>query len=103
VDLKQSKLEETAALIRKETSQARMKLFKADVSSEVCVKKMVDQCTEVYGRLDIACNNAGISGGSARTSDISVKDYDQVCAVNERGVSAISPSCCMPFKLGIIG
>jgi NAD(P)-dependent dehydrogenase (short-subunit alcohol dehydrogenase family) len=89
VDLKHSKLEETAALIRKETSQVKIELFEADVSSELSVQKMVDQCIEVYGRLDIACNNAGIGGGSARTSDISVKDYDQVCAVNERGVSAI--------------
>jgi NAD(P)-dependent dehydrogenase (short-subunit alcohol dehydrogenase family) len=65
----------------------QVELYDADVSSETSVKSMIKNCVKVYGRLDIACNNAGIASASARTSDISPKDYDRVCAVNERGVS----------------
>ena len=51
--------EETAKMIRDVRGQA---LFvKADVSNAEQVKAMVDKTMEVFGRLDCAANNAGIS------------------------------------------
>jgi NADP-dependent 3-hydroxy acid dehydrogenase YdfG len=87
MDLSRSKLEETKAMIENDGLHPQVKMYEGSVSDEASVKGMIDHCVEVYGRLDIACNNAGVSGVSARTSEASVKDYDFVCSVNERGVS----------------
>ena len=88
VDLNRSKLEQTKARIQKEDVYPQIELLEANVTSEASMKAMVQQCVKTFGRLDIACNNAGIGGPPARTHEVSVKDYDMVCAVNERGVSA---------------
>lgn len=48
---------------------------------------MVQRCVAVYGKIDIACNNAGVLGKAVRTHEATIKDYDFVCQVNERGVS----------------
>ena len=68
-----------------------MEIYAGNVSDEVSVKGMVSHCVEVFGRIDIACNNAGVSGTSSRTSEASMKDFDFVCSVNERGVSDSNP------------
>lgn len=49
---------------------------------EALMKKIQDQ----FGRLDIAINNAGISGPTARTIDTSLETWEQVMAVNASGV-----------------
>lgn len=58
-----------------------------DVSRADEVQAMIQAALERYGTLDIAVNNAGISGGAllniARTSE---ERYDRVMAVNTKGV-----------------
>jgi len=98
-DLSKSKLEATKALLEKDGLFPQMELYEGNVSDEASVKGMIARCVEVYGRIDVACNNAGISGSTQRTTDISVKDFDIICAVNERGVShtrytLIQRRCC---------
>lgn len=78
------------AVIKKEDLHPQMELFEANVTSEASMKDMVEQCVKAFGRLDIACNNAGIGGPPARTHEVSLKDFEMVCAVNERGVSTLS-------------
>ncbi|MEM6628422.1 MAG: glucose 1-dehydrogenase [Bacteroidota bacterium] len=57
-----------------------------DVSSFEAVKELVDQTVTHYGSIDIALNNAGIGGQRERTSQFSLKSWDQVIAVNQSGV-----------------
>ncbi len=44
--------------------------------------RMVEQTLETFGRLDCACNNAGISGAQAPLADLTVEDWRRVIDVN---------------------
>ena len=58
-----------------------------DVTDSGSVKAMVDSCLDTFGRLDIAFNNAGITGqvdADVVTADEEI--FDRVMAVNVRGV-----------------
>jgi NAD(P)-dependent dehydrogenase (short-subunit alcohol dehydrogenase family) len=58
-----------------------------DVRDEPSVQRLVDQALTTFGRLDMACNNAG-SGGRLPTAlaDLSVEDFDNDLRTNLRGV-----------------
>jgi len=58
----------------------------ADVTQEQQVKHFVDAAIAAYGRIDILFNNAGIEGDSCGIGDYSIDTFDQVMAVNVRGV-----------------
>ncbi|MGH1359134.1 MAG: SDR family NAD(P)-dependent oxidoreductase [Burkholderiaceae bacterium] len=47
---------------------------------------LIDQAVAHFGRLDIACNNAGISGSVAPTADADLENWRNVIAVNLSGV-----------------
>lgn len=57
-------------------------VLRTDVSRARECEAMVARALEQYGRLDIACNNAGIGGEQAPTGELSVEGWDQVIAVN---------------------
>lgn len=57
----------------------------ADVTREADAERMVAETVAHFGRLDIVFNNAGISMG-ARVADMPAETWDQVIAVNLRGV-----------------
>lgn len=57
----------------------------ADVSQEADVKRYVDETVEVFGRIDIFFNNAGVGGPIAPIVDQDIADFDQVIAINLRG------------------
>lgn len=59
---------------------------KADTSNPVEVEALVKTTVEVYGRLDIACNNAGIGGDMALTGDYSLDGWRKVLSINLDGV-----------------
>ncbi|KAI1617380.1 hypothetical protein EDD36DRAFT_423989 [Exophiala viscosa] len=86
VDLSRPKLETTAALIERDGLYPQVELYDGSVADESSVKDMIDHCVEVFGRIDIACNNAGVSSMSARTHEATMADFDFTCSVNERGV-----------------
>jgi NAD(P)-dependent dehydrogenase (short-subunit alcohol dehydrogenase family) len=76
--------EETVRLIKAAGGEA---LFvQTDVTQESEVKAMVDKTVEVFGRLDIAFNNAGAFGENASMSDQSDSEYDRIMNVNVKGV-----------------
>lgn len=75
------------ALIKSDGLDAQVELYAGSVADEAVVKGMVDRCVEVFGRIDIACNNAGVSSAAARTHEATIADFDFTCSVNERGVS----------------
>lgn len=59
----------------------------ADVSREEDARRMVDAAVDQYGRLDVLYNNAGIMPEADHSVvDTDVEVWDQVMAVNLRGV-----------------
>lgn len=58
----------------------------ADSSKAEDNKNLVAAVVQKYGRLDIACNNAGIGGPAAPTGQYPVEGWDKVIAVNLSGV-----------------
>ena len=76
--------EETAALVRAQGGDA---LFvAADVGRPADGEALVAQTLARYGRLDIACNNAGIGGPQAATADYPLDGWAQVININLSGV-----------------
>jgi NAD(P)-dependent dehydrogenase (short-subunit alcohol dehydrogenase family) len=76
--------EETVMLVRAAGGDA---LFvEADVSRAGDCEALVARTLAAYGRLDMACNNAGIGGDLAPTADYPLAAWDQVIGVNLSGV-----------------
>lgn len=76
--------EETAALVRAQGGDA---LFvAADVGKPEDGEALVARAVAQYGRLDVACNNAGIGGPSASTADYPLDGWAQVININLSGV-----------------
>ena len=59
---------------------------RVDVSADGDVRELIARVDAEQGRLDIACNNAGISGPLHLVEDYPVDQFDRVLAVNLRGV-----------------
>lgn len=58
----------------------------ADVSKGESVKAMIASAVEEFGRLDVLYNNAGIDGEIHQVGDMPEEAWDQVQAINLRGV-----------------
>ncbi|MEG4329483.1 SDR family NAD(P)-dependent oxidoreductase, partial [Microcoleus sp. herbarium5] len=58
----------------------------ADVTKEADVKAMVDKVVDVFGRLDIAFNNAGTIGENHSLIEQTEVEYDRTMNVNVKGV-----------------
>ncbi len=59
-----------------------------DVADAEQVAALHRRIAETCGRLDAACNNAGIEGETAATGEASLANFDRVINVNLRGVFA---------------
>ena len=57
-----------------------------DVSNEAQVAGMIDRAVASFGRLDMACNNAGIQVPPSDAADELAENFDRVNAINLRGV-----------------
>lgn len=75
---------QTRALVQAQGGDAHF--VAADVASADDCRRLVEATVARYGRLDIACNNAGIGGDMAPTADYPVPAWDKVIAVNLSGV-----------------
>ena len=58
----------------------------ADVSDPEAMQAAFDQFMGEVGRLDVLFNNAGVFGPASSPDAVSVEDFDQVMAVNLRGM-----------------
>lgn len=77
--------EETVRMIQEAAGTATF--VYADVSKAFEVEALVTHVVEVYGTLDCAFNNAGISGGGHRqTHEYPEEVWDQVISINLTGV-----------------
>lgn len=78
-------LKEVAGLAEKEGARAVFK--KTDVSNESEVKALIELALETYSRIDILCNNAGMTGdhSSINPEDQEGSNWQQVYSVNVLG------------------
>jgi NAD(P)-dependent dehydrogenase (short-subunit alcohol dehydrogenase family) len=67
---------------------------KCDVSKSADVQELVKQTIDAFGRLDFACNNAGIGGESNPTADYSEEGWNKVIGINLTGVFL-----CMKYEI----
>lgn len=56
-----------------------------DVSAPDSVEALVGTAVRRFGRLDVMCNNAGVSGDIAPTADASVANWERIFGINARG------------------
>jgi NAD(P)-dependent dehydrogenase (short-subunit alcohol dehydrogenase family) len=68
--------------------------IKADLSKPEDCEQLVSKTIEAYGRLDIAFNNAGISGEANPIGDMSIEGWNRIIAVNLNSVFY-----CMKYEL----
>jgi len=84
VDLNEEKLKEKVRAAKDEG--LTMSYVVADVTNSEQVKDYVKKTIEVYGKIDLFFNNAGIEGEVNLTQDYSEEVFDKVMAVNVKGV-----------------
>ena len=75
---------ETVEMIKAKSGEALFVL--SDSSSAEGNRLLVEQTVKQYGKLDIACNNAGIGGPLAPTGEYPVDGWDKVISINLSGV-----------------
>lgn len=63
-----------------------VKFWAADVADERGLKSAIDVAATRFGGLQVMVNNAGISGSPKPTDQVSEAEWDQVQAVNVKGV-----------------
>lgn len=64
----------------------RLSLFVADVTREAETEAYVAAAVQRFGGVDLFVNNAGVFGPRKTLADFSAEEFDQVMAVNLRGV-----------------
>jgi NAD(P)-dependent dehydrogenase (short-subunit alcohol dehydrogenase family) len=78
---------EGAETVRMASKQGgRCQFVRADFSRGADIAAAVAATVTAFGRLDIAFNNAGTEGGYGRLAELTDADYEQVFAVNVRGL-----------------
>jgi len=82
-DLDETKGQETVAQIH--SAGGKAVCIQADVTNPASVQQMVEKALEIYGRIDVLFNNAGISGVGA-LHEVEPDQWDRVMNVNIRGV-----------------
>ena len=83
-DINLSAADDTVKIIESGGGQATA--MQVDVSSLPAVKDMVAQTVAVYGSLDMAFNNAGVTGEVSSIADCTEENWDNVINVNLKGV-----------------
>lgn len=83
-DIQDDKARETAAEIVK--AGGRAAAFKVDLTDISQIEAMIKKAVELYGRLDIQVNSAGLVK-SQNFLDVTEADYDRVIDVNQKGTA----------------
>ncbi len=82
----EKELIETVEEIRKEISDPnKVAYLTGDISEEKTCISLIEEAIKRFGRINVLVNNAGISGPSQRTNNITSRDWDYVIGVNLRG------------------
>lgn len=83
VDRSEDRLSE---LVPPTESAARLEAVSADVSTEDGWDRVIARLENTFGTVNFLANNAGILGKTAPIEDLSLENWDEVMAVNARGV-----------------
>jgi len=83
-DVNEAGGEETVRMTRELRGEAAF--VRTDVARAGDCAAMVERALTLYGRLDIAFNNAGINLHPAPIAEIAVEDWERILAVNLTGV-----------------
>lgn len=94
-DVDEEGLQKTADLIKEQGGEVLS--ITADISKTAEVEKMVNKTLDHFGRLDYACNNAGIEGPMATTAEYTEEDWDRVLNINLRG-----QWLCMKYEIPVM-
>lgn len=82
----EKELIETVEEIRNEISDPnKVAYLTGDISEEKICISLIEEAIKRFGRINVLVNNAGISGPSQRTNNITSRDWDYVIGVNLRG------------------
>jgi glucose 1-dehydrogenase len=82
----EKELIETVQEIKNEISDpSQVAYLIGDISEEKICISLIEEAINKFGRINVLVNNAGISGPSQRTNNITSKDWDYVIGVNLRG------------------
>jgi NAD(P)-dependent dehydrogenase (short-subunit alcohol dehydrogenase family) len=71
--------------------------FKADVSDPTQCHQLVQATVEAFATLDVACNNAGITGELSLTADYSLEGWQRIINVNLNSVFF-----CLKYELEVM-
>jgi NAD(P)-dependent dehydrogenase (short-subunit alcohol dehydrogenase family) len=82
-DMSEKGLEETLEMVRKEGGEAFIK--RTNVAVEEEIKELIDLALQTYSRIDILCNNAGITGQLSNLEEQAGDDWRRVYEVNVLG------------------
>ncbi len=85
-DLNLAKGEALLAARTQAGDAARVRFVRADVSEERDVAALVQSALDVFGRLDVMFNNAGIGGAFGPLTETEVDAWDETFAVDVRSV-----------------
>jgi len=83
-DLDEAQANETVNAIKQANGEAIF--VKTDVSDPADCENLVKKTVEVFGKLDIAFNNAGIGGDTKLIADYSIEMWNKIISINLSGV-----------------
>jgi len=82
----EKELIETVEEIKKDVRDPNQVTYlTGDISEEKICISLIEEAINKFGKINVLVNNAGISGPSQRTNNITSKDWDYVIGVNLRG------------------
>lgn len=76
-------LAETCAAVEK--LGARAISLVGDVSKEADCARMVSETVRLFGRVDVLVNNAGVAGPTKRTTEMTLREWQEVLDINLTG------------------
>ncbi len=94
-DVAHTRVEETARLIEKAGGKAHA--IKCDVTVEKDIQSALDETIKVFGRLDLAFNNAGVEESFNLTAEEPTETWDRLMNINLRGTFL-----CMKYELQLM-
>lgn len=71
---------------KSDLGQQRIAYFRADVSDSMQIKSAIAYCLEVFGKIDVIHNNAGISNPSKALHETSAQEWKTLFDVNVGGI-----------------
>jgi NAD(P)-dependent dehydrogenase (short-subunit alcohol dehydrogenase family) len=76
---------------------AEARFYKADVGDPAQCRQLVQETVAAFGTLDVACNNAGITGELSLTADYSLAGWQHIINVNLNSVFF-----CLKYELEVM-